>query len=60
MNTQKLRQTFAAFGLTFDLAANTYKTTKLLKHRSRCAELARNMAAYPELKEMFYKEFLRA
>ena len=60
MNTQKLAQTFAALGLTFDPATNTYTTSAIMDQRSRCAELARNMATYPGLKEMFYKEFLRA
>ena len=60
MNTKQLSKTFRAFGLTFNPATDKYTTTDIIDHRSRCAELARNMATYPGLKEMFYKEFKRA
>lgn len=60
MNTKQLSKTFKAFGLSFNPATDTYTTGAIMAHRSRCAELARNMANYPSLKEMFYKEFKRA
>ena len=67
MNTQKLAQTFAAFGLSFDEAGKAMMkfNTQLhifndVSHRSKCVTLARNMAKYPQIKEILWQQFITA